>query len=90
MSDEVFHVGNGTPANFSTGKIKVSVNGTLYSDQYMVGSSTIGQILDQVARAKGIKAFTAYADGTKLLPVDSGKPATQFKEIDLVAKDSRG
>lgn len=87
---DVFHVENGGPANFSTGAIKLSVNGTLSNAKYNTGGMTIGALVDQVAKNKGIRAFSVYADGQKLTTAQANQPASSFKEVDVVAKDARG
>jgi hypothetical protein len=89
MPDEVFHVGNGAPANFNNGSVKLSINGQL-KKTYNAGSQTLGAFVDSQAKAAGIRTFSVYADGRKLTTADSNSPASSFKEIDLVAKDSRG
>jgi hypothetical protein len=89
-SNEVFHTGNGAPANFNDGKIKLSVNGQVVSATYSVGALTIGQFVDQIARQKGIKTFSVYADGEKLTTEDAASLASTFTEVDIVAKDARG
>lgn len=86
----VFQVGNGAPANFNDGTIKVKVNGTIHSARYSCVGQTIGAVMNSVAQAKGIKAFTAYGDGSKLYPTDASKAATSFREVEIVTKDSRG
>ncbi len=89
MSD-VFHVENGGPANFATGNIKLSVNGSLVASRYAVGGNTIGSLVNQIAKERGIRTFSVYADGRKLLVGDSAKLASSFTEVDIVAKDARG
>lgn len=91
MADEtVFHASNGEPANFANGTIALSVNGTLQNRAYAVGSMTLGNLVDNVARSKGIRTFSVYADGRKVTTSDASKPAASFKEVDIVAKDARG
>lgn len=90
MADDVFHAGNGAPANFSDGYVKVSYNGQVSNSRYDVGSQTLGQMVNSLATNKGFRAFSVYADGQKLTTADSAKPASSFKEIDIVAKDARG
>lgn len=91
MANDVFQVGNGVPANYSDGTIKVSVNGTLLNNRYQTGAMTIGQLVDQIAKSKGIRTFSVYVDGgRKLLTGEATKKATDFQEVDVVAKDSRG
>lgn len=90
LAEDVFHVGNGAPANFPDGTIKVSFNGQVTHSRYSVGSNTIGQLLNSLATQKGVRTFSAYADGRKLTTADAGKPASEFKEVDIVAKDARG
>jgi hypothetical protein len=90
MSQEVFHTENGGPANFNTGNIKLSVNGSVVSSRYAVGGNTIGSLVNQIARDRGIRTFSVYTDGRKLLTGDSAKPASSFTEVDIVAKDARG
>lgn len=90
MSNDVFQVGNGSPANFSDGLIEVSVNGQVRNARAQAGTQTIGQFLSQQAQYYGVRTFSAYADGNKLYTSDSAKPASSFKKVDIVAKDARG
>jgi hypothetical protein len=89
MSD-VFQAGNGVPANFSDGTLKVSFNGSEYNRRYPVGSNTLGQVVSSLMSLKGIKTASVYSAGRKLTTDDSAKPASSFSEIDIVVKDSRG
>ena len=89
MSD-VFHVGNGVPANYNDGTIKLSVNGTLSNAKYPTGGKAIGALVDEIAKARGIRAFSVYADGRKLTTANANDPAASFREVDVVAKDARG
>jgi hypothetical protein len=89
MSDEVFHASNGEPANFNTGNVNLSINGSSKGSR-VVGAMTVGQFIDSQARSAGIRTFSVYADGAKLTTADAAKLASTFQEIDIVAKDSRG
>lgn len=89
-TNDVFHAGNGAPANFSDGTIKVSFNGAISNSRYAVGTKTLGQVIADLMAQKGYRSASAYADGRKLFTEDSAKPATSFKELDIVAKDARG
>jgi hypothetical protein len=87
----VFQVGNGAPANFSDGRVKVSVNGTA-KETAQAGTQTLGAFINAMATKYGVRTFSTYADGRKLTPQSSeiNGPASAIKELELVAKDSRG
>lgn len=90
MSD-TFQTSNGVPANFATNSVKIKVNGSEYHNSYSVGTKTVGELVNEIARSKGIKTFSVYvAGGRKLDTADASRAANAFSEYDIVAKDSRG
>ena len=91
---EIFDVGNGTPGNFPTGTIKVTltVNGSNKGQVEVSSTQTLGQFLKDKATYYGIKNFSAFADNDKLGTADAAKTMGSLNAaaINIVAKDARG
>lgn len=87
---EVFDAGNGVPANFNDGTVKVAVNGSNKGNQRVNPGETLGAFLKRTAQTYGVRTFSAFADGRKLDTADAAKPLVGVTAIEIVAKDSRG
>ncbi len=88
--DYVFDVGNGEPANFKDGTVKLSVNGTLKEAHASAMGQTVGAFIKAKAQQYGVRTFNVYADGEKLTHGDADNQASDYNVIEIVAKDSRG
>jgi acylphosphatase len=91
MNDNtIFQTGNGVPANFNDGTIKVVVNGSDKGRKPTTAGETLGQFLNRMASYFGVRTFSAYADGRKLETNAVNGPVTAVREVEITAKDSRG
>lgn len=90
MSEEVFETGNGSPANFTDGRVKVTVNGQAKGYTTVQPGETVGQLLTRQAQAYGVRRFSAFADGHKLTTNDASRAASGIQQVEIIAKDARG
>lgn len=93
MSD-VFDNGNGAPANFPTGAVDVTINGSKKPVAIPNGGETLGAFLKRISTNYGVRTYSAFVNGSKLDPTSSLLPQTpaaaHVTAIEIVAKDSRG
>lgn len=91
---EVFDTGNGVPANFPTGSVSITINGSKKPNSTPNANETLGMFLKRIAQFYGVRTFSAFSNGGKL---DTGSTlltqtplAAHVTAIEIVAKDSRG
>lgn len=87
---DVFEAGNGVAANFSDGRVDLTVNGSKKSPFQSQPGETLGMFLKRAATYYGVRTFSAYADGRKLDTSDAAKSLADITAVEIVAKDSRG